>query len=76
MNWKVESGYLVRTFKMKSFDACVDLLNKVANLAKEIDHHPDVTIEKYRFISFKLRSHEEDGITQKDIEMARAIDTL
>ena len=76
MNWKVENKALFKTFELASFIACVDLLNEVTQLAEKLAHHPDVTIENYRFITFRLRTHDEDAVTAKDWELANAIDEL
>lgn len=76
MQWKVENDTLVRELKLDNFVACVDLLNEITEIAEEMEHHPDVTIENYKFITFKLRTHDEGGITEKDHELARAIDDL
>lgn len=76
MKWKVEEGYLVKTFELESFTACVDMLNKVTDIAKELAHHPDVVIENYRSITFRLRTHDKDAITLKDHELSEMIDSL
>lgn len=76
MNWKIENNHLVKTLELKNFVACVDLLKQVTVLAEELNHHPDVEIRDYKFITFRLRTHDADSITDKDYELASRIDKL
>ena len=76
MNWKEENNHLIKTFELNSFKACVEFLNKVTPVAEELLHHPDVTIENYRCITFRLKTHDEDSITKKDYKLAKMIDDL
>lgn len=61
---------------LKDFRAAFDFLNKVADLAEEANHHPDIR-NSYNVVEFWLSTHEGGKhITNKDQELAKAIDKL
>jgi len=47
----------------------------VGALAEAADHHPDIEI-RYRAVTLRLSSHDADGITRRDVSLAREIDAL
>jgi 4a-hydroxytetrahydrobiopterin dehydratase len=73
--WKVEAGELARTFLFKDFRAAVRFVNAVADLAEEAGHHPDIDI-RYNQVRLGLATHDADGLTAKDFDLAARIDKL
>jgi 4a-hydroxytetrahydrobiopterin dehydratase len=61
---------------MADFMATVDLVNKVAALAEEEQHHPDIRIHGYRNIVLDLSTHSLGGLTDNDFIMAAKINRL
>ncbi|AWV48058.1 pterin-4-alpha-carbinolamine dehydratase [Mycobacterium leprae Kyoto-2] len=74
-DWKHTDGALCRSIKFPTFLAGIDAVCRVAEHAETKDHHPDIDI-RYRTVTFILVTHYADGITKKDITMARDIDRL
>jgi 4a-hydroxytetrahydrobiopterin dehydratase len=72
-DWQIESGELVRTFLFKDFRAAMAFVNKVADLAENAGHHPDIDI-RYNKVRLALVTHDAGGITQKDFDLAGASD--
>jgi 4a-hydroxytetrahydrobiopterin dehydratase len=72
--WREEGRALVRTFECTNFTAAMALVNDVAAIAEELDHHPDMLIQ-YAKVTFMLSSHDAGGITQRDLALAKRIDT-
>jgi 4a-hydroxytetrahydrobiopterin dehydratase len=72
--WGVEAGELVRTEKFKDFVEAMEFVNRVAALAEEAGHHPDIDI-RYNKVRLWLVTHDAGGITAKDLELATAIAT-
>lgn len=70
--WRVVCGKLQLLLDCGSFAAAVALVDEVARLAEERNHHPDVDL-RYRRVRLVLVSHEAGGITEADIELANAI---
>jgi 4a-hydroxytetrahydrobiopterin dehydratase len=73
--WKVESGELVRTFQFRDFLGSMAFVNKVADLAEEAGHHPDIDI-RYNKVRLALVTHDAGGLTAKDFDLAVRADKL
>lgn len=74
--WTEKSGRLVLTLELKNFMECIDLVNKIAELAEEQDHHPDIHLTSYKNLRIEVYTHSEEGLTEKDYKLARGIDGL
>ena len=73
--WRREGDTLARTVECRSFPAAIELVGRVAAVAEERDHHPDIDI-RWRTVRFALSTHSEGGITGKDTTLAETIDEL
>jgi 4a-hydroxytetrahydrobiopterin dehydratase len=73
--WSREGDWLVRTVRCPSFRAAIELVNRVADAAEAADHHPDIEIV-WRRVTFRLTSKASGGLTERDTQMAAAIDRL
>jgi 4a-hydroxytetrahydrobiopterin dehydratase len=74
-DWQIENGELARTFQFGTFPDAVAFVNKVAGLAEEAGHHPDIDI-RYNRVRLALVSHDAGGLTGKDFALAAAADRL
>jgi 4a-hydroxytetrahydrobiopterin dehydratase len=66
---------LLRTHRFADFAAAFAFLTRVAAHAEAVDHHPEFT-SVWNRVDFRLTSHDADGITERDLALARAIDAL
>jgi 4a-hydroxytetrahydrobiopterin dehydratase len=75
--WALEEGgnALVRTLKFTDFNEAWGFLTRVALHAEKIDHHPEFT-SVWNRVDFRLTSHDSDGITNRDVHLAEAINAL
>jgi 4a-hydroxytetrahydrobiopterin dehydratase len=73
--WERSEGALRRSIEFPEFLQGVDAVGRVAELAEQKDHHPDIDI-RWRTVTFALVTHSAGGITEQDLEMAKAIDQL
>ena len=71
-DWKLEKGQLVRDWAFKDFVAAMAFVNRIAELAEQASHHPDIDI-RYNQVRLGLVSHDAGGITSRDADMARKI---
>ena len=58
---------------MRTFAEVIALFNRVASEAERANHHPDIDI-RYTNVTFSLSTHDAGGITQKDLDLAKAIE--
>jgi 4a-hydroxytetrahydrobiopterin dehydratase len=74
-DWSVVDGRdaITRTFAFKDFNAAFGFMTRVAMLAEKMDHHPEWS-NVYRTVVVVLASHDADGITERDVKMAKAMD--
>jgi 4a-hydroxytetrahydrobiopterin dehydratase len=73
--WDRADGALRRSIKFPTFLEGIEAVRRVAEFAEQKDHHPDIDI-RWRTVTFVLVTHSAGGITEKDLEMAGAIDRL
>ena len=74
-NWKYQKGFLQRDFEFSSFKKTINFLNEVAYLAETKNHHP-MLINNFNILEIKLSTHDVNGISQKDFDLASDIDEL
>lgn len=73
--WKLHDGKLTASLTFADFQEAFSFMTKVAALAEKLNHHPDWN-NSYNKVSIELWSHEAGVVTDKDIELARAIQEL
>ncbi|MFB6069829.1 MAG: 4a-hydroxytetrahydrobiopterin dehydratase [Halanaeroarchaeum sp.] len=72
-DWHREGDEIVRTYEFDDYLAGVSFAVDVAELAEAEFHHPSIEIG-YEEVTVRFTSHEEGGITDRDIEMAELSD--
>ncbi|QHN03253.1 4a-hydroxytetrahydrobiopterin dehydratase [Granulicella sp. WH15] len=70
--WRLGDGKLLREWVFPDFVAAMAFVQRVAELAEAAGHHPDIDI-RYNRVGLGLVTHDADGITQRDVEMARKL---
>ena len=65
-----------KDWTVKNFMAGMDFFNRVAEVAEEDGHHPDLHIEGYRNLSIALWTHAIGGLSENDFILAAKIDQL
>lgn len=74
--WARDGNALTKTFTFKGFKGAVAFVNRVAEAANTANHHPDIHLERYKAVRIVLTTHIAHGLTDADVELARAIDLL
>ena len=73
--WALEGSAIMKEFSFVDFKASIEFLNKIAEIAEKHNHHPEMIIN-YGNVRLILTTHEKKGLTEKDFELAKEIDTL
>jgi 4a-hydroxytetrahydrobiopterin dehydratase len=75
--WQLVGGRdaIKRAFKFKNFSEAWGFMNRVALLAETQDHHPEWS-NVYSRVEILLTTHDCDGLSERDLKLARAIDKL
>jgi 4a-hydroxytetrahydrobiopterin dehydratase len=74
--WERDGAAITKRFRFKGFKAAIAFVDRVADVVNRADHHPDIHIEHYKHVRIVLTTHKTKGISQADIDVARAIDAL
>ncbi len=73
--WAVTLQGLQKRFELDNFLAAMNLVNRTADLAEQVQHHPDIFIS-YNKVTFTLMTHDAGGITEKDFALASRIEVI
>jgi 4a-hydroxytetrahydrobiopterin dehydratase len=73
--WSGDGDGLRRTVELPGFRDAVAAIGRIADVAEEMDHHPDIDL-RWRTLHLTLVSHSAGGVTENDLELARRIDVL
>ncbi len=74
-DWERDGDELVRTYEFDSYLGGVGFAAGAGGVAQDAFHHPTITIE-YKEVEVRLTSHEEGGITDKDVSLAERFDDI
>ncbi len=73
--WDVEGEKLAKSVEFPSYREGVSFATRVAEIADEMDHHPDIEIG-YKKVRISMNTHSVGGLSPYDLELARRIDSL
>jgi 4a-hydroxytetrahydrobiopterin dehydratase len=73
--WEPRPGALFREVEAPTFMAGIRLVDEVAEVAEQLNHHPDIAI-RWRTVAFTLSTHVRGGVTQYDVDLARRISAV
>lgn len=74
-NWQLKDEKIRKTYEFEDFVAAMGFVIEVAQLAEEVGHHPDIEI-RYNKVVLSLTTHDEGGVTEKDVRLAREIEEM
>ena len=73
--WTLDGDAIRKQFVFKDFLEAVAFVNRLAPLAEQADHHPDILIN-YKRVTLTYSTHSEGGLTDKDFAGARTADAV
>ena len=76
-NWREVPGRdaIARKFTFTDFNQAFGFMTRVALVAEKMDHHPEWS-NVYRTVEVTLSTHDAAGVTEKDIKLAKAMDSF
>ena len=66
---------IAKTFTFKDFNEAFGFMSRAALVAEKNDHHPEWR-NVYKTVEVVLATHDAGGVTSKDIELAKAMNTI
>ena len=70
-----EGKSIERTIRFTDFNEAFGFMTRVALLADKADHHPE-WFNVYNRVDITLTTHDANGLSQRDVDLAKAIDAL
>ena len=74
-SWTVEGGKLHREYRFRDFVQAFGFMAQAALVAERAAHHPEWS-NVYNRVVVDLTTHEAQGITEKDFDLARAMEQI
>ena len=74
--WRRDGDAIVRDVQFKDFKEAMAYVNRVAEAAEEVNHHPDILVHGWNKVRLILSTHSVGGLTQSDLDMARRLDDV
>ncbi|HWE10762.1 MAG TPA: 4a-hydroxytetrahydrobiopterin dehydratase [Solirubrobacteraceae bacterium] len=74
--WEREGDEIVREWRFDDFGEAIAFVNRVADVAEEANHHPDIFVHGWNKVKLCLTNHSAGGLTEMDFEMAARFDGL
>ncbi len=74
-DWSGDEKQISRSVTARTFAEGIKLVDAVARVADEMDHHPDIDI-RWTTVTFTCATHSKGGVTDADVTLARRIDEL
>lgn len=69
--WSEINSAIQRTFNFPDFVSAIAFVNRVADHAERVQHHPDILV-RYSKVTLTLSTHDAGGLTDKDFDFAKA----
>ena len=74
-DWSYFNNAIEKNYSFKNFAQALLFINKVGAIAEKINHHPEL-FNTYNKVKLRLTTHDAHGITQKDFDLAAAVDNI
>ena len=76
MAWNQQDEVISRTFEFADFGGAVAFIVRVGFAAEAADHHPDISLRRYRRVTLSYTTHSAGRLTQKDWDGAKQADGI
>ena len=71
-----DAAWIRRKWTLKNFQQAIDFVNRIAAVAEDEGHHPDIHIVGYKNVTIELTTHAIGGLSENDFILAAKIDAL
>lgn len=73
LGWTGGDDFITKIFKFDDFAEAIGFMTRIAIIADKMDHHPE-WYNVYNRVDVTLTTHEAGGVTQKDVDLAEAME--
>ena len=76
LEWEREGDEIVREWRFDDFGEAITFVNRVAEVAEDANHHPDIFLHGWNKVKLSLTNHSAGGLTEADFSIAGRFDQL
>lgn len=73
--WSLKENGIIKNFTFQDFKQAISTMVQIGEVADKMNHHPE-WFNVYNKLNIRLSTHDADGITQLDIDLAHAIEKI
>jgi 4a-hydroxytetrahydrobiopterin dehydratase len=73
--WRRSGSFITKTYEFNGFMDGVKFIERVAEVAEKLEHHPDIKV-RYTRVTLSIQTHDAGGLTAYDFQLAKAVDGL
>ena len=73
--WDYYDDAIHAEFEFENFKDCFSAMSRIAFECEALNHHPDWS-NTYNVLTISLSTHSENGVTEKDFKLAKAIEAI
>ena len=74
-DWKFINNGIEKNFKFLDFSKALGFIVQIGLFAEKANHHPEL-FNVYNKVTIRLTTHDADGVTDKDIDLAKNIESI
>lgn len=74
-DWEYHDNAIHAEFEFENFKDCFSAMSRIAFECEALSHHPNWS-NVYNVLTISLSTHDADGVTSKDFQLAEAIETI
>lgn len=74
--WRRAGDEIVRDYQFENFQQALRFVNRVAEAAETLDHHPDILLHSWNKVRLSVTTHSAGSLTMKDFKLAEQINEL
>lgn len=74
-NWTFSNDGIEKKFEFENFSQALAFIVQIGLLAETKNHHPEL-FNVYNKVNIRLSTHDAKGVTDKDFELAKAIEKM
>lgn len=72
--WQQQGPWLMKRFEFDDFEEALGFVNQVGDIAEDMQHHPDISIQNFNEVVVNITTHEVSGITEKDFDFVEHLE--
>ena len=74
--WDEIDNSIQKEFEFDDFTDAIRFINKIALLSHKIEHHPDLFLHDYKYVTVTYTTHDEGSVTEKDYNASDIVNEI